>query len=68
VMGVFYPNEVLDILGVPKDQNWLIASTVTFGYPTGKWGVAARRPAHEVSYRNAWGEPLGFEIDKPLWP
>jgi nitroreductase len=68
VMGVFYPNEVLDILGVPKDHNWLIASTVTFGYPTGKWGVAARRPAHEVSYRNAWGAPLGFEVDKPLWP
>jgi nitroreductase len=68
VMGVFSPNEVLDILGVPKDQNWLIASTVTFGYPTGKWGVAARRPAHEVSYRNAWGAPLGFELDKPLWP
>ena len=38
------------------------------GYPTGKWGVAKRRPAHEVSYRNTWGTPIGFEIPEPLWP
>jgi nitroreductase len=68
VMGVFYPREVLEILNVPTDENWFIASTVTFGYPTGKWGVAARRACHEVSYRNSWGAPVGFELDKPLWP
>ena len=41
---------------------------MTFGYPTGRWGVAERRPVHEVSFRNGWGRPLGFEVDKPLWP
>ena len=45
-----------------------MACCVTFGYPTGRWGVAAREPAHEVSYRNQWGTPVGFEIPEPLWP
>jgi nitroreductase len=64
----FQIDEVLEILGVPKDEGWLFSSCVTFGYPTGKWGVAPRRPVHEVSFRNAWGTPLGFEISEPLWP
>jgi nitroreductase len=65
---VFQLDRVLDILGVPKTEGWLFSSCVTFGYPTGRWGVAARRPVHEVSYRNHWGGPLGFEVPKPLWP
>ena len=60
-------DEVLDILGVPKDAGWLMASCVCFGYPTGRWGVAPRRPAHEVSYRNEWGTPVGFDVPEPLW-
>ena len=68
VMHVFHGKEVLEILGVPADEGWVISSTVTFGYPTGKWGVAPRRACHEVSYRNSWGTPVGFELDKPLWP
>ena len=59
---------VLEILGVPKDEGWLFSSCVTMGYPTGVWGVAPRRPAHEVSYRNRWGTDVGFTIDSPLWP
>lgn len=59
---------VLDILGVPPDEGWQMASCVTFGYPTGRWAVAPRRPAHEVSFRNRWGAPPGFEIPAPLWP
>jgi nitroreductase len=59
---------VLDILGVPADQGWNFSSCVTFGYPTGKWGVAPRRGAHEVSARNSWNGPLGFDVPKPLWP
>ena len=64
----FQIDKVLDILRVPKEDGWLFSSCVTFGYPTGKWGVAPRRPVHEVTYRNGWGESVGFEIDKPLWP
>jgi nitroreductase len=64
----FEIDEVLEILGVPKDDGWLFSSCVTFGYPTGRWGVARRRPVHEVSYRNRWGDPLGFDVPQPLWP
>ena len=65
---MFQIDEVLEILGVPKDDGWLFSSCVTFGYPTGRWGVAPRRPVDEVSYRNRWGDPLGFEVREPLWP
>lgn len=58
---------VLEILGVPEGQGWNFGSCVTFGYPTGRWGVAPRVPVHEVSYRNRWGTPVGFEVPTPLW-
>ncbi len=67
MMGFFHPDEVFDILGVPTDEHWVMACCVSFGYPTGRWGVAPRRPAHEVSYRNRWGTPVGFTVDQPLW-
>ena len=57
--------DVLSALGVPEGEGWQMACCVTFGYPTGRWGVAPRRPVHEVSYRNRWGQPLGFEIPEP---
>jgi nitroreductase len=68
LLGFFHPKETLEILGVPEGEGWLMACCVSFGYPTGRWGVAARRPAHEVSYRNRWGAPVGFEVPEPLWP
>ena len=68
VLGFFHPQETLDILGVPEDEGWIMACCVSFGYPTGRWDVAARRPVHEVSYRNRWGAPTGFDVPEPLWP
>jgi nitroreductase len=68
VMHIFRGDRVLEILGVPSDEGWQLASCVCFGYPTGKWGVASRRPVHEVSFRNQWGAPVGFEVAAPLWP
>jgi nitroreductase len=65
---VFRAAEVLDLLGVPKDEGWHMACCVTLGYPTGRWGVAVRRPVHEVAFRNRWGRPVGFEVPDPLWP
>jgi hypothetical protein len=65
---LFQLDNVLEILGVPKPDGWLFSSCVTFGYPTGRWGVAPRRPVHEVAFRNIWGAPLGFEVPEPLWP
>ena len=64
---LFENDELLRILGVPTDEGWNMASCVTFGYPTGRWGVAPRRPVHEVAHRNQWGRPVGFEVPEPLW-
>jgi nitroreductase len=60
-------DEVKEILGVPAEGDWNFNACVTFGYPKGRWGVAPRRPAHEVSFRNSWDGDLGFEIPEPLW-
>jgi nitroreductase len=65
---LFRNDDVLDLLGVPKDEGWIMACCATFGYPTGRWGVAPRRPVEEVAHRNRWGEPLGIAVDGPLWP
>jgi nitroreductase len=67
VLGFFHPTETFEILGVPGDEGWVMACCVSFGYPTGRWGVAPRRPVHEVSYRNRWGTDVGFEVPEPLW-
>jgi nitroreductase len=67
VLSAFRAAETLAVLGVPPDRGWLNACCVTFGYPLGRWGIAARKPAHQVSFRNQWGTPLGLEIPNPLW-
>jgi nitroreductase len=64
---MFKNADVFEILGVPSDQEWHMSCLVTMGYPTGRWGVAPRRPVQEVSFRNQWDQPIGFEIDEPLW-
>ncbi len=67
VLGFWHPDETFEILGVPTDEQWIMACCVSFGYPTGRWGVAQRRPVHEVAYRNHWGAPVGFTADEPMW-
>ncbi len=59
--------EVLEILGVPADEGWHMAGCVSFGYPTGRWGVAQRQPVDEVTFANQWGTPTTFGITEPLW-
>lgn len=68
VLQTFFPDEVLEILGVPKDEGWILHGVVPMGYPTGKWGVAPRKPVHEVAARNSWDGDLGFTVSEPLWP
>jgi len=68
VLGAFHGPQALEILGVPADHGWSMACCVSFGYPTGRWGVAQRRPVHEVAYRNTWGTDLDLDIPGPLWP
>jgi nitroreductase len=64
----YFPNEVMEILGVPKDAGWYMHGVVTMGYPLGKWGVGARKPVHEVAARNSWDGDLGFTVPEALWP
>jgi nitroreductase len=63
----FKADETREVLGVP-DEQWKMACCVTFGYPTGRWGVPQRTPVQDVAYRNTWGTPVGFSVDEPLWP
>ena len=53
---------------MPEGKGWQMACCVSFGIPTGRWGVAPRRPAHEVTYRNTWGAGPGLSATGPLWP
>jgi nitroreductase len=64
----YYASEVMDILDVPKDAGWQLHGVVTMGYPTGRWGVGARKPVHEVAARNSWNGDLGFTVPEPMWP
>jgi nitroreductase len=68
LLGIIKAAEVTEILGVPADGGWINSCCVSFGYPTGKWGVAARRPVDEVAARNSWDGALGFTVPEPLWP
>jgi nitroreductase len=68
MLQTFYTSEVFEILGVPKDSGWYLHGAVAMGYPTGRWGVGARKPVHEVAARNNWQGELGFTVTEPLWP
>ncbi|TXS70183.1 nitroreductase family protein [Streptomyces sp. me109] len=62
-------DRVCELLGVPREDGWRMISMLAFGYPLGRWGVAAnRRPVHEVSSRNHWGRSFGARVPEPLWP
>jgi nitroreductase len=62
-------NAVCQLLEVPREEGWRMTAMLAFGYPLGRWGVAAdRRPVHEVSSRNRWGDGFGAQVPKPLWP
>ena len=63
----FKGDQVPELLGVPTADGWKMAGCVPMGYPTGRWGVAKRKPSHEVAFRNTWGQSVGFEVAEPLW-
>jgi nitroreductase len=67
VLGMFKHDEVAALLDVPVDKGWRNAAAVTCGHPTGAWGIATRRPAHEVVFQDRWGDPPSWTIDEPLW-
>lgn len=66
-LQTYFANELMEILGVPKDAGWYVHGVVPMGYPLGKWGVGTRKPVHEVAARNRWDGDLGFTVPEPLW-
>ena len=64
----YYKTEVLELLGAPPEGDWVPYALVTFGVPTGRWGVAQRQPAHEVTYLDRWGDAPPWTVAAPLWP
>lgn len=67
ILGMFKKSETFEILGVPPEKGWELAASVSCGYPTGRWGLAKRAPAHEVAYAERWGEAVTWSIDEPAW-
>lgn len=53
--------EALRILGVPEDSRFVMAGCLPMGYPTGKWGVAERKPVTHITYAEQWGEHPTWE-------
>lgn len=64
----FRKEEVYRLLGVPEGEGWEMSGCITMGYPTGRWGIAERRPVDEIAGRNGWSGDLGFSVPAPLWP
>ena len=60
--------EIFPRLCVPADEGWMLASIVALGYPTGRWAVAPRKPAHEVTFVERFGQRPAWTLSKPLWP
>lgn len=67
VLQTYQSAEAFEVLGVPADEGWYMHGVVPMGYPLGRWGVAPRRPVHEVARRNTWDGDLGFTVPEPLW-
>lgn len=49
-------DEVRTLLGIPAEVE--TAALIPLGYPTGRWGIAERRPVEKVVYGDRWEEPL----------
>jgi nitroreductase len=63
-----HQSEIFPRLGVPEGEGWMLATFVALGYPTGRWGVPPRKPAHEVTFVEQWGQRPSWTAPKPLWP
>ena len=56
------------ILGVPADSGYAMVGCLPMGYPTGRWGVADRKPPRKVAFAERWGQvPPWATSDDPLW-
>jgi nitroreductase len=57
--------EVDGILGVPPDSGLRLYAALPMGVPLGRWGIAPRQPAHQVTFANRWGHPPDWTAEPP---
>ena len=65
ILGLESPDRLAEILSIPGE--WMMDAAISVGYPLGRWGLAQRPPAHEITYANRWGNPVPWEIEEPMW-
>lgn len=53
-------DEVREHFGIPDGQQ--VVALVPLGHPTGRFGVAPRRPAEKVTHWGRWGERRPFTV------
>jgi nitroreductase len=46
--------EVLGVVGVPAER-YTLAALLPVGVPSGRWGLARRRPAPTITHWDTWG-------------
>ena len=63
----YYRPQMLEILGAPTGDEWEPFAMLSMGYPTGRWDVAKRQPAHQVTYQEKWGQPVAWSVPEPLF-
>lgn len=67
ILGAFQEDEVAELLDVPVEKGWKLRAAVPCGLPLGRWGLAKRKPAHEVAYSNRWGQAPEWTVEEPYW-
>lgn len=67
ILGAYQEDAVAELLGVPMDKGWKLRAAVPCGLPLGRWGLAKRKPAHNVAYTDRWGQAPAWTVDEPYW-
>jgi nitroreductase len=67
ILGAYKEDEVGELLEVPRDKGWQLRAAVPCGYPRGRWGLAKRKPGHEVAFSDRWGQAPRWTIEEPYW-
>ena len=57
--------EIEDLLGMPQGF-WHMHAMIPVGYPTGRWGAAARQPAEQFVHAEHWDRPVDW-VGRPNW-
>jgi nitroreductase len=59
-------SQVNEVLAVPPEAGVDLFGAVPMGYPLGRWGLARRQAAHEVTFVDQWGAAPSWRAAVPL--